>query len=134
MCPRLEDQKEKQRAMICNIMSLQTLPGLFITSAIILLFWTQCSGSCPGPGSQWQRACNSETLFLCDKERVVSSSKWIKIFPFVPLWARSDSITDNTTEKINLDEELEKPHWSDCEMFVILRNIQFKNDSHSLWT
>lgn len=52
MCPRLEDQKEKQRAMICNIMSLQTLPGLYITSAIILLFWTQCGGSCPGPGSQ----------------------------------------------------------------------------------
>lgn len=66
------------------------------------------------------------------RKEVVSRSKWIKIFPFVPLWARSDSITDNTTEKINLDEELEKTHWSDCEMFVILRNIQFKNDSHSL--
>lgn len=45
MCPRLEDQKEKQRAMICKIMSLQTLPGLYITSAIILLFGHSAVGA-----------------------------------------------------------------------------------------
>lgn len=44
MCPRLEDQKEKQSNDLQDYV-LQTLPGLYITSAIILLFGHSAVGA-----------------------------------------------------------------------------------------